>query len=95
MGKTLDVREGDKWKLCHHSAIKSGKESMGSQPGMTKESLAIKRAKKHCQQATRADKTTGKAKKSCCFLQSPLYALHQGGSPTPPRPSTHRVSRLP
>lgn len=30
VGEALDVREGDKRELCHHPAIKSGKESTAS-----------------------------------------------------------------
>lgn len=40
MGETLDVGQGDKWKLCHHSAIKSGKESTAS-PLETAKSFGI------------------------------------------------------
>lgn len=69
VGETLDVREGDKRKLCHHSAIKSEIESTGSPLETAKELLDIERTSEHLQQATRAGKTTWKAKKPCCLLQ--------------------------
>lgn len=91
MGETLDVREGNKWKLCHHSAIKSGKESTGSQMGTVKEPLAIERTSEHLQQATRADKTMWKAKKPRC----PPLCTHKKGKYaclTPSHPQGEQVS---
>lgn len=65
VGETLDVWEGDKWKLCHHSAIKSGKESTASPLETAEELLDMERTTEHPQQATRA----GKAERPCCLLQ--------------------------
>lgn len=100
VGETLDVREGDKWKLCDHSAIKSGKESTGSQLGAVQESLTAERTSEHPQQATRADKTMWKARKPSCVLQpTSTYTtprrLNTPLSQSPPHSIIYSVSRLP
>lgn len=62
--ETLDVREGDERKLCHYSAIKSGKESTGSPLETAEELLDTERTSEHLQQATSAGRITFKAKRS-------------------------------
>lgn len=81
VGETLDVWEGDERKLCHHSAIKSGKESTGSPLETAEELLDTERTSEHLQQATRAGKKARPHARLKGLLPSPapLHTLHQGG----------------
>lgn len=101
VGETLDVRERNKWKLCHHSAIKSGKKEHWIKTGDSRRAFGYRKSKL-LQQATRADKTTWKAKKPCyLLLNSFIYTmkkcinkLKKLLSQSPPHPFIHRLSRL-